>query len=140
MRDELQYEGHFNESGHVLKESYYFPVYTPDSLITPGHISAQPPGLWAVYTEYNLQSAYKVKDSVVTNTYDLADNTMLAQTRTTYYGSAWHHQPTRTVSSTSTGDSLVSNTKYALDFRIPGCDNTPDSLAYFMQALYNDSL
>jgi hypothetical protein len=139
MRDELQYEGHFNQSGQILKESYYFPTFKADSLLTPGHISANPPGLWGTFSEYDLQSARKTKDSVVSNLYDPSTGAMLTTTNSTYYGSPFHHQPTRKVTSTSTGDSLSTNIKYSLDFRVSSCDAIPDSLTYYLNSFLTDS-
>jgi len=138
MRDELQYEGHFNQAGQVLKESYYFPVYKTDPLTTPGHISVNVPSL-TTFTEYSLQTAAKIKDSVISTTYDIGTGLGVTTNSTVYYNSPYHHQPTRKVVSTSAGDSLISNTTYALDFRIPSCDAIPDSLAYYNNAATGDS-
>ncbi len=140
MRDELQYEGHFNQSGQVLKEKYYFPQYASDPLITPGHITVNLPIL-QTFAEYNRQSASKVKDSVVSNQYDPATGQMLSNTDVVYYNSRFHHQPNRRVSTTSTGDSLATNILYVMDFRIPSCDTgVPDSLAYYLNLFHNDSV
>ena len=138
MRGELKYEGHFNEGGHILKDAWYFPVYKQDPLTTPGQIYVTMPGMYS-YTGYNLQSAYKVKDSVVGTTYDPSSSNYLTTTNTTYYGSAFHHQPTRKVTSASTGDSLITNIKYAYDFRLTSCDAIPDSLPYYIATLNADS-
>ncbi|HEY4061757.1 MAG TPA: hypothetical protein VGM30_07640 [Puia sp.] len=140
MRDELKYEGHFNEAGHVLKETSYFPTYLPDPLTTPGYITVSMPASWSTFTTYSLQSATKTKDSIVSTTYDPVTGNGNTTTRSTYYGSPFHHQPTRTVSSTSTGDSLITNTKYAMDFRMSSCDAIPDSTGYYNTVFHNDSL
>ena len=50
----------------------------------------------------------------------------LTKTSTVYYGSTFHNQPTRTVASTSTGDSLITTTQYAFDFRLASCDAITD--------------
>ena len=148
MRGELKYEGHFNESGQLLKETYYNPVYTPDPLTTPGHCmgtistpsSQFNQGVTAVYfTEYNLQSAAKTQNKITEIVYDPATSNSVSSTSAVYYNSPFHHQATRKVTSTSTGDSLVTNMKYATDFRIASCDaSVPDSLAYFMNAITSD--
>jgi hypothetical protein len=141
MRDELQYEGHFAQSGQLLREKYYFPSYTTDRLITPGHSGIAIPGLWNTFTEYVRQSAFKAKDSVVTNYYDPSSGVMLTTRDAVYYNSIYHHQPTHKVTSMSTGDSLITNTKYALDFRISSCDaSVPDSLSYYLNAFHADSV
>lgn len=139
MRDELQYEGHFNQSGQVLKEKYYFPQYAADPLITPGHIAVNLPIL-QTFAEYNRQSASKIKDSVVSNNYDVTTGQMLSTTDVAYYNSSFHHQPTRKVTTTSTGDSLATNILYAFDFRLSSCDSgVPDSLAYYLNVFHTDS-
>jgi hypothetical protein len=139
MRGELQYEGHYNQNGQVLKETYYNPLYVQDSLTTPGLITQQVPTLVS-YTEYQLQSAYKIQDKTITNEYDPVNNNSITTTHTTYYGSNYHHEPTRKVTFTSTGDSLVSNIKYSFDFRIPSCDAIPDSLRYYFQRVNRDTV
>ena len=145
MRGELQYEGHFNQAGQVLKETYYYPVYTLDSLTTPGHIATtisnpNAPAAAVYFTEYTLQSEAKTQNKTIEINYDPVNSNSLTKTTTVYYGSIFHHQPTRKVSSTSTGDSLITNMKYAVDFRIPSCDAIPDSLTYYMNAVHGDSL
>lgn len=141
MRGELKYEGHFNQVGQVLKETYYYPVYTPDSLTTPGHIGKIIPGgnsVW--FIEYNLQSAAKTQNKIIETDYDPINLASLTKSSTVYYGSLFHHQPTRKVTTTSTGDSLITNMKYAMDFRIPSCDaSIPDSLPYYMNVFHADS-
>jgi hypothetical protein len=135
----LSYEGHFNQAGQVLKEVNYSPVYTPGSLITPGHITVNVPGM-SSYTEYNLQSAKKTRNRVVQTVYDPLNANYLTTTSTVYYSSLFHNQPTRKVTSTSTVDSLATNIKYAFDFRINSCDAIPDSLPYYMNKIYTNSL
>ena len=138
MRGELQYEGYFNQAGQLLKEVTHYPVYVSDSLSTPGHISVNQPGLYS-YTEYQLQSAYKIQDKAITVSYDPVHSNSAMTTNTIYYGSRYHHQPIRTVTTTSTRDSLVTKSKYAFDFRVSSCDNYPDSLAYYNTTVHNDT-
>ncbi|HEY1212572.1 MAG TPA: hypothetical protein VGE93_02965, partial [Bryobacteraceae bacterium] len=139
MRDELQYEGYFNQAGQVLKEVYHFPSFAYDPLTTPGHIGVNMPGFYT-YTEYQLQTAKKVRDSTVTVQYDPSLGGHLSTMHATYYSSPWHHQATQTISSTSTGDVLMAKTRYAMDFRISGCDAIPDSLPYYQTAVRSDTL
>jgi hypothetical protein len=145
MRDELSYEGHFNQSGQILKESYYYPEYTLDPLKTPGHIGVQlqsistGAGLYS-FTEYNLQSAKKTKQKTTQTTYDPQTGNSITTSNIIYYGSTFHNLPTRKVSFTSTGDSLVDNSKYVMDYRIYNCDAIPDSLTYYNTTVYNDSI
>jgi hypothetical protein len=144
MRGELKYEGHYNNSGAILNEKYYYPVYTNDSIKTPGHIVGTiptPMGTSAVYfTEYYLQSAAKTQNKIVEIDYDPSNFNSLSKTTTVYYQSRFHHQPTRKVTTTSTGDSLITKMQYAMDFRISSCDaSIPDSFAYYMNKMHIDS-
>jgi YD repeat-containing protein len=136
-RGELSYEGHFDQSGNLLKESYHYPVYATDPLTTPGHISVDLPGMFS-YTEYNLQSAAKTVDSTTTRVYNKVTGSYLTTRSIRYFGSAFHHMPTRNLFLNSTGDSLITNIKYAFDFRIPGCDAIPDSLPYYLNTVNSD--
>src|SRR3990170_7135280 len=127
MRGELKYERHYNESGELLKEDFHTPTYVTNSETTPGYIVAELsspnwPALFLVGTEYELQTARKVKTVVVSKNYDPVNSNLNTITSTTYFGSAFHNQPTRSVVSTSTGDSLITNLKYAADFRVAACD------------------
>jgi len=139
MRDELQYEGYFNQGGQLLKEAYHYPSFAYDPLTTPGHIGVNMPAFFT-YTEYQLQTAKKVRDSVVSIQYDPSLGGQFTTMHATYYSSPWHNQPTKTISSTSTGDILTAKTRYAMDFRVPGCDAIPDSLPYYLNAVHNDSV
>ncbi|MGH7249776.1 MAG: hypothetical protein ACREGC_02275, partial [Minisyncoccia bacterium] len=107
-------------------------------MTTPGLVEINIPGLYS-HSEYQLQTAFKSQDKTITTTYDPANNNSLVTTSVTYYGSSYHHQPTRTVTTTSTGDSLVTNAKYALDFRISSCDAIADSLSYYYSLFHTDS-
>lgn len=138
MRDELQEEMHFNQSGKLLKEIDHYPVYTQDPLSTPGLVEINIPGLFS-HSEYNLTTSYKTGDKTISTTYDPVTGNPITTSSTVYYSSPYHHQATRKVTSTSTDDRLVTNVKYAMDFRIAGCDAIPDSLSYYYTAFHNDS-
>lgn len=138
MRDEMSYEGQFNQAGVLLKETYHYPVYNTNPIGTPGHIVINIPGFIS-YTEYLLQTAKKVVDSTVSTMYDPAGGGQVTAVTANYYGSLYHTRPTRTVSYTSKAELLATNTKYAMDFRIGSCDAIPDSLPYYQTAIHNDS-
>src|SRR5262249_28273430 len=125
-------------SGQVVKETTHFPLYVMDSLLTPALKYINITDLYS-NTAYNLQSARKVQDSTVTTTYDPATTNSVTTMQTTYFGSRFHHHTTLTVTLTSTGDSLITVTKYVNDFRIASCDATPDSLAYYTSQANADS-
>jgi hypothetical protein len=139
MRGELKYDAQVNQNGKTLKESWHFPTYAPDPMFTPGHISASLPNGMFSYTEYNLQSAYKIKDSVSVTVSDQQTNGYLTTINTVNYNSAYHHQPTSKVTNSSTGDIFKTNLLYASDFRISNF-NVPDSLNYYLNAVHNDSV
>jgi hypothetical protein len=139
MRGELQYVGQFNQAGQTLKEIDYTPVYVFDSLVTPGRKYVNLPG-FAVFTSYSLQSARKVQNTTVSITYDPSSSNQVSQTSTVYYGSLYHHQPTRQVTTTSTGDSVVTNTVYSMDLQVASCNAIPDSLPYFITLIDADSV
>jgi YD repeat-containing protein len=158
MRGELASEAHFNQSGQLLKSSSYFPVWQNDSLITPGIISKfyvtgyqygqptggtrndpelnmssgsfQPVGI-QTFTEYFLQSAKKIKDSVVRQTYDPTSSNYLTTINANYYGSSYHHQSSQSLSISSKGEKLTANYKNAQDFRISNFNLTDQLPAYY---------
>jgi YD repeat-containing protein len=138
MRGELEYVGQFNQAGQVLKDVSYTPVYVFDSLVTPALKYIDIPGLYS-NTAYSLQSAKKVQTTTVSTIYDPSISGSTSTTSTVYYGSNYHHQPTRQVTTTSTGDSLATNTVYSLDFRVSSCDAIPDSLPYYINSVNADT-
>jgi hypothetical protein len=99
MRGELAFEGHLDNVGQLLKTISYIPLYQFDSLTTPGIISKffvtgymaygstpqesstqtsfidmasngiVPVGV-TTFTEYNLKSAKKIRDSIIVTTYN----------------------------------------------------------------------
>ena len=138
MRGELESVSQFNQAGQELKEVDYTPVYVFDSLKTPGRRYSELTNMQA-YTSYNLQSARKVQTTTLTTTIDPTSGNQVSQTSTVYYGSPYHHQPTRQVTTTSTGDSLATNTVYSMDLQVPSCYAIPDSLPYFIGVTNADS-
>jgi YD repeat-containing protein len=139
-RGELKYEEHDNQSGKMISSSWYFPSYASDPVITPGHNASVtlPNGIYS-YTEYNLQSAYKIRDSVSSAIVDQSGNQYINVVNTTSYNSAYHHSPTSKRTFNSTGDSLLTKYVYAYDFR-PSNFTIPDSLNYFLNRFYSDSV
>lgn len=134
-RGELYYEQHYANSGQLLKDIYYYPVYDTTSVLSTPCFIVQPHynggANMLLGTKYQQSTVRKTKMTTVEDDYSAAGGVYVTKTNTVYYGSVFHNQPTRTVSSTSTGDSLVQNVKYAFDFRIAGCDSISDcSQAY----------
>ena len=134
-RGELYYEQHYSNSGQLLKDIYYYPVFDASAVLSTPAFIVQQHNTGAsnllLGTKYELSTVRKVKMLTMEDDYSAAGGVYVTKTNTIYYGSAFHNQPTRTVTSTSTGDSLVQTIKYAFDFRIPGCDSISDcSQAY----------
>ena len=138
MRGELEYEAEINASGQYLHDAWHFPMYEQDSVITPGFIAILSP--YFTGTTYNLQSAYKVKDSVVQTDYDNTTGSYLTSMTSTSYNSKFHHQQTRKIATTSTGDSLATNFMYTADLAVPACTSLVDSLSYYLSIVHNDSI
>jgi YD repeat-containing protein len=138
-RGELKYEGHFNQAGQALKDATYVYTYANNPIQTPGIVFITVPGLYS-YTAYNLQTARKTKTQVASTQYDPTNASSITDTVTTYYASAYHHEPTRKVTTTSTTDSLATNIQYAFDFRGGGCDAAiTDSLPFYNSLVHADS-
>ena len=159
QRGELAYQADVNSSGSLVKSVNYIPAYQFDSLVTPGLISKffvtayiptggsipdgesvdpnnsssggfSPIGV-ATFTEYNLQSAKKIRDSMVTRVYDPLTGNSTTDIKTTYYGSRYHHEPTQTLTYSSSGQTLVSNYSHAFDFRISNFNVTDQLPTYY---------
>jgi hypothetical protein len=57
---------------------------------------------------------------------------MMQQTSTTYYESAFHSSPTRTVSSTSQNGVVTRKIKYSFDYRVNSCDQVANPEATYL--------
>jgi hypothetical protein len=129
MRGELQYEALFTEGGLKLKEATYTPTFVNNPVVTPALLVSAVPttsgGNWTLGTYYNLTTARKTQTLIAETVYS-ADGTSLSRTSTTLYESPFHHQPTRTTSLTSKGETLETKNMYVFDFRISSCDNIAD--------------
>jgi len=134
MRGQLASELHFNEAGVLLKDIYYNPVFDQSPVLSaPGFIVASTMingGSQLLGTYYTLNTARKVSMQMVQHDYGANDD-RVTNTTTTYYGSAFHNQPTRQVTVISTGDSIVKKTAYAMDFRLSSCDTISDCSATY---------
>lgn len=166
MRGQLAFQAQYNQNGQMIRSSTYFPQFKMDSLITPGIIhrffvtgymiaGAQgdalsidplnnvpvngfvPIGV-STFTEYYLQSAKKVMDSVMTVRYDPITSKYLTDINTTYYGSKYHSQPTKILTISSKGEKIVTNFKNAFDFRISNF-NVPDQLSTYYTNIAGDN-
>ncbi|HYE55866.1 MAG TPA: hypothetical protein VD996_13530, partial [Chitinophagaceae bacterium] len=133
-RGKLKYEGYFDESDNILKETTYIPTYVDKAHVTPGLIitskAITSTSTQHLGTYYELTTAKKTQTEVTAKVYTPGNpSNYLTTVTTTYHGSNYHNMPTRTVTTNSTGKTIESKTTYALDFRIISCDNTSDGLS-----------
>jgi len=128
MRGELKFEGHFNESGQELKSSTYYPVYQNNPKTTPAFIASVNPGTTGYLgTFYTISTAKKTQTGVNEVVYTPEVGSVQTSSYS-YFESAFHNQPTRKTTISSTGQTLETKIKYAADFRIPDCDAISDCL------------
>lgn len=133
VRGELKYEGDFDESGRILKEITNYIDTSQDKVTTPGTISVSTPS-WNIGTTYYL-TAFRIKSrKTVEVNYGATGTSYKTTTTQTSLASAFHNQPTRQVTYVSTGDSLITNYKYAADFRTT-CDATSDCYASYQASV-----
>jgi YD repeat-containing protein len=129
-KGELYSEQHYNPAGQPLKDEYYYPQFDSSSLQpAPGFIVASrsnPSGVGQILfgTLYNLSSPRRTSMHTVETNYTPGMGGTQVDTYT-YYGSLYHNQETRKVVTTSTGDSLITNTKYTPDFHLSSWDISP---------------
>jgi hypothetical protein len=137
MRGELKYEAHFNQSNQIQKDIWYYPEYTKNLIPTPGHIAFSSSDIKS-FTDYSLYTYKKTKSTITTTDYTAVSGS-IANTSTTYYGSPFHNQPTQSIMLSSKNDNIITNMKYAADFRIAACDAQPDSLTYYLNRINADN-
>jgi YD repeat-containing protein len=138
-RGELYSEQHYDNSGNLLKDVYYTPTYNESPILsTPAFIvKARSIGGNTSYlgTNYSLNTVKKTSMLTIEHDYNTgAAGGYVQKITTTYYGSNFHNQPTRVVTSTSTGDTLATNTTYAADFRLAACDAISDGSTEYTNA------
>lgn len=134
MRGELKYVGQFNDSGQVLHELTYYPVFQNNPKTTPAFIATSDYGNGYVATFYTLSTAKKTQTQVTETTYTPRIGSVQSNSYS-YFESAYHNQVTRKKDILSTGEILESKYKYAGDFRIPNCDAISDCLQSYNDAL-----
>lgn len=131
-RGQLKYEGHFTESGQLLKESHYTMEYD-STQATPAYMVNYV--LSAVLgTRYEVRGYRKKQTQVITHTYVPATGAASQVVQTVCHESPWHNQPTRQVAVYSAGDTQTTMIKYAADFRISVCDTISTGLPAYTSA------
>jgi hypothetical protein len=134
-RGEMKYEGHFSEANQLLKYTWYYPEYADNALKTPG-ISHMNFGL-ATFTQYEISTKRKTQMKVDETIVNPVTGALFTTSNTSYFESAWHRQPTRTVTVNSKGETIETKYKYAFDFRAAGCDAGPDCMQAYQTAATN---
>jgi hypothetical protein len=127
VRGELQYVGHFNQTGiEIRKTDYFKPDTLMDKVFTPGMLVTTPltntTAAGSAITLYALTSTRKVHQQIVETVHDLNGLNDVVTTTDMYFKSLHHHQLTKKVVNNSKGETLTTNYKYPSDFRIIACD------------------
>jgi len=136
-RGELQSESHYDNTGNLLKTiSYYSQFNLSPVLPTPAFIVQS--SLFAGSTRwlgafYNQSTVRKTSMQIVENDFGTSGG-ILSKTTTITYGSAFHNQPTSTVTTTSNGDTLTTRTSYVSDLRLASCDAISDGSTEYNNA------
>jgi YD repeat-containing protein len=147
-KGELYYERHFNQNGDLLKDEYYYPTFDTAALQpAPGFIVASRNnvggGIILFGTLYNIYSPRRISMHTVEGNYSPGLPGGIQVDTYTYYGSQFHNQVTRKVTTTSTGDSLITKTLYTPDFHSstwdisPSCEATFTNTCSACQTTYN---
>jgi hypothetical protein len=137
-RGELYYELHYDNVGSLLKDTYYYPVFSNnnDSAVQTPAFAITALSVTGV-TKY-LGTFYKIgtihKSSILTVATDYSSGNSVVTTAKTEFNSPWHTQATRKYVLNSTGDSLISKMKYAFDFRISTCDSISTGVSSYPSA------
>lgn len=145
-RGELKYVGHFNEAGRILKESNYYYTYEENASRTPAMITSSfvnsgvniswgqsvgsiVPGtntdqttMFGLTTFYEVKTARKVYAKIEERLCS-PDAACMTTTTEQFFESPYHHQLTRTLSTSSTNEPVETKNKYAIDFRVSNCDS-----------------
>ena len=140
-RGNLKYEGHFSQSGKLLKEVTYYPTYTNSTETTNGIrvYTEFRCAAFSTITEYELKSSKKTQEIVEEQIYDPHSNTYLSNVKTLIYGSPNHNEVTDVQVSNSKNQLLSTKTKYAFDYIPVNCvqaNNCKSTFDNFMTSRY----
>ncbi len=146
---ELSYEKHFNQASQVLKTIFYYPLFNEaPEMATPGFIVSTVLGFSGQYlgTKYTLNTSRRTYLETDITDFDPANSNSVITIKRQYFASPYHHQETRSLTTTSMGDSLISNTKYSSDYRLTTCDAISDCSSEYntacssCQSTYNSAI
>jgi YD repeat-containing protein len=131
----LKYEGKFNQSGQVVKESHY--AYEFDSTAaTPGYI-VQILLSNLLGNTYESKGYFKKQSQVITNLYMPGSDSINQVVQISNYASPYHHQLTDQRTIYAASDTAVIKNKYTTDFRISHCDTISTGLNTYNSACSN---
>lgn len=139
LKGELKFERHFNQNGDLLKDAYYYPIFDTASLQpAPGFIVASrnngSGGQILFGTVYNLYSPRRISMFTQEGNYSPGIGGGIQVKTYTYYGSQYHNQVTKKKTTTSTGDTLITNTLYTPDFHSSSWDVSPSCETTYINA------
>jgi YD repeat-containing protein len=135
-RGELQYEGHFNEAGSLLKEATYYVTYTDNPKTTPALRMANAGVMVGLPTFYELRTAKKTYTKVEENVFS-TNGSYLANKTELFFESPYHNMATRKVSVGTNGDVFETKYKYAADFQPAACMGLGDGWAAYQANMAN---
>jgi hypothetical protein len=125
-RGEPYYDQFFDESGSLVKDIYYTPVFnTSVEPVTPVFVVSNLPtagGGQYLGTFDSIRNVRKESETTVETDYTSAGNIVTRKEK--YFSSNYHNSVTRETSNDSKGNDIETRYKYAFDFRITSCDNT----------------
>jgi hypothetical protein len=129
-RGEPKFEYHFNEKGQFLKAIMYSVFFDSTQITTPAYMVGYF-GNHMLGTQYSLRGYWKNRtEKIITDYVPGGPNSQTMNT--VYFGSPYHRQPTRQVTTNSVGETLETKFKYASDFRISTCDNISNCLPTYI--------
>lgn len=143
-RGELKYEGHFNQTNKLLRETNYIPTYLESAITTPGIIAYTDarPGPLNLYvsakTDYELRSSKKTEVTTIDRVYDDITTNYITTTNTIKFESPLHSQATTQASTNSKGEEIKQKSKYVFDFTSPGCSPVNTCWTDYQTALQNN--
>ncbi len=137
-RGEPTFEGHYNESGQVLSEKIFSTSYQENPVTVPGRLtySFNTGSAFTAETFYELKTAKKTQSTVIEKNYQAGGSSNDKQVQT-FFESNYHHEPTRILTTNSTGQTIEKKIKYAFDYRVPVFENTSTCNSYAAAGFIN---
>ena len=134
-RGQLKYQSEYNANWQVVKTTAYHHEYDSTRLVTPAYMSRYIAG--AGLAGFYVRRGYWQTKSTVTETlYDVSGLTSVAHraTQIQYFASKFHHQLTRSVQTSSGGDTVEARYQYTFDLRASSPDALDDGTGQYITA------